>query len=98
MPDTPLSDPLGRSIVLNDHTWFGHIVKRHPDMRSLRNFAESAVTSPLRICFSTSDPNCRMYFGSTSKPGIMVVVVGDVVGGYVLTAYRTSRIKGAIEW
>ena len=32
MADTTLTDPLGRDIVLHDRTWYGHIVKGHPDM------------------------------------------------------------------
>ena len=98
MADTPLVDPLGRTIVLHDHTWFGHIVKRHPDMRSLRTYVETAIIAPTRICFSTSDPDCRVYYGPGPTQGILVAVVGDVVGGYVRTAYRTTRIKGTPEW
>jgi len=93
-----LSDPLGRTICLHDHTWFGHIVKRHPDMRGMRAWAEEAILNPLRICHSTSDPNCRVYFGDGPGQPIMMAVVADVVSGIVLTAYRSSRLKGAIEW
>ena len=98
MPDKTLVDLLGRSLVLHDHTWFGHISKRHPDMRLLRSRAESAVTHPLRICFSASDPQCRIYYGVTATPGIMVAVIGDVAGGFIRTAYRTGKIKGTPEW
>jgi len=98
MSDTTLVDPLGRTIVLHDHTWFGHILKRHRDMDGLRHLAQSAVTKPLRICFSASDPDCRLYFGAGPTPGIMVVVVGDIVAGFVRTAYRANKIKGTVEW
>ena len=98
MPDALMIDPLGRAVTLHDHTWFGHILKGHPDMRTLRTEVEAAIQTPLRICFSSSDPGCRIYYGSTWNSSIMVAVIGDVVGGFVRTAYRTAKIKGAVEW
>lgn len=32
MPDAELTDPLGRRIRLHDRTWYGHILKAHPEM------------------------------------------------------------------
>jgi hypothetical protein len=26
MPDVTLNDPLGRTIILHNHTWYGHII------------------------------------------------------------------------
>ena len=98
MPDTTLIDPLSRRIVLHDRTWWGHIVKFHPDMRGQRPAVESAVRSPLSIHFSASDADCRLYYGQTSNSGVMVAVVADVAAGFVKPAYRTDRAKGAIEW
>ena len=40
MPDTTLKDPLGRTIVLHDRTWRGHVVRGHPEMEPLRALAE----------------------------------------------------------
>jgi hypothetical protein len=67
-------------------------------MRPLRAEVEWAIPRPIRICFSTSDPDCRIYYGAVSNAGIMVAVIGDVVGGFVRTAYRTNKIKGTPEW
>ena len=98
MPDSRLQDPMGRTIVLHDRTWFGHILKRHPDMARRRRAVHEAIGDPQQIVISASDADCRLYFGAPNKAGIMVVVVADVVVGVVLTAYRTGRVKGAIEW
>jgi len=98
MSDIFLIDPLGRRITFHDSTWFGHIMKRHPDMRMLRETVQRAIEDPLAICFSRSDPDCRIYFGATSISGILVAVVADVVDGFVKTAYRAVRVKGDIEW
>lgn len=98
MADSTLTDPLGRAIVLHGHTWYGHIAKRHPEMRGLRSFVEKAVEQPIRICFSTSDANCRLYYGPGPAAGMMVAVVADVAAGLVKTAYRAARVKGTPEW
>ena len=98
MADTRLTDPLGRTIILHDHTWYGHVLKRHPDMRMLRRFAEQAVPTPVAICHSKSAADCRLYFGPTPAPGIIVAVVADVVVGVVKTAYRVGRVTGTQEW
>jgi len=34
MGDVVLTDPLGRTIILHDRTWHGHILKAHPEMNS----------------------------------------------------------------
>ena len=98
MADRSLTDPLGRTLTLHDSGWFGHVLKRHPEMRPHRTLVEQAVRSPMRICFSTSDPDCRLYYGPGPRGGIMVCVVADVVAGLVKTAYLASRQKGAVEW
>jgi hypothetical protein len=98
LADTTLVDPLGRTIVLHDHTWHGHVVKGHPEVRTERRRAEDAVWNPAEICFSTSDPDCRIYYGVASSAGLIIAVVADVVAGFVKTVYRTNRTKGVREW
>lgn len=97
MADTTIIDPLGRSITLHDHTWFGHVLKGHPELTADRFMAERAVGAPSTIRFSTSDANCRIYYGA-GPAGLLIAVVADVVGGFVKTAYRTRLVKGAVEW
>ncbi len=98
MPDTVLIDPLGRTIVLHDRTWFGHVIKRHPELRGHRQRTERAVRNPLEIRFSTYDPDCRTCYGIGPRPGIMIAVVIDVVNGLVRTGFLTDRMKGTLEW
>ena len=98
MADTALIDPLGRTITLHDHTWFGHILKGHPDLAGDRALVECAVTSTATIHFSKADVDCRVYYGLGATTGLMTAVVADIVGGFVKTAYRTRTAKGTIEW
>jgi hypothetical protein len=98
LADLTLKDPLGRSITLHDFTWFRHILPRHPEVARFRNLVEQTVRQPLEIRFSAYDPNCRTYYGVGPRPGIMIAVVADVVGGFVKTSFLTDRMKGVKEW
>jgi hypothetical protein len=98
MADFTAVDPLGRRNTLHDHTWYGHVVKGHPDMTSKRRSAETVLASPERITHSPSDADCRLFYGPLESDGFMVTVVVDVAGGFVKTAYRSKKTKGALEW
>ena len=98
MADATLTDPLGRTVVLHDRTWFGHIIKGHPDVRPARILAERAILTPSEIRYSFSDPECRLYYGDADSRGIMMVVVADIRAGVVKTAYRARKMKGMLEW
>ena len=94
-----LTDPLSRQIDLSEDTWYGHIVKGHPEMQGLRKEAEAAILQPASIHFSASDENCRLYYAPAPRSPLMICVVAEVVGGFVKTAYLTKRIKpGVQEW
>lgn len=94
-----LQDPLGRTIELHDWTWWGHIIKGHPEVKGQSAAAERAIVGPIAIHFSTSDPACRLYYGHSQRAGLMICVVADVVAGIVKTAYLAKRIKpGGQEW
>lgn len=98
MGDTILRDPLGRRVVLHDHTWHGHILQRHPEMRSNHLLVQLAVNDPIEIRYSDADPDCRLYFGDGPRLDTMIVVVADLLRGIVMTAHLVKAAKGAIEW
>lgn len=98
MGDAVITDPLGRRITLHDRTWYGHILKGHPEVREHRALVETAVASPYEIRHSSSGPSCRLYIAAGPRPAVRMVVVADVAGGYVKTAYLSKRIKGMMEW
>lgn len=93
MAETELTDPLGRRIVLHNFTWFGPIVKGHPEMRNERRRAQEAVQSPAQIRFSASDPDCGIYYDEPDTAGIRIAVIADVRGGFVKTAYPAAKLK-----
>ena len=99
MTDVRVVDPLGRAIVLHDRTWFGHILKAHPEMDGHKALAEAALAAPDEIRHSRSDPNVRIYFGPGPRSEIMMMVVADVALGLVKTAHFARRVSaGAQEW
>lgn len=99
MADRTLIDPLDREIILSDRTWYGHIVKGHPEIATHRNLVEGAIESPDEIRFSQADAQCRLYFAAAPQPRLEICVVADVVAGVVKTAYFCRRRSGgAIEW
>jgi|SRR5437667_1502964 len=99
MADSKIEDPLGRSIRLTNATWFGHILKGHPDLALQRLRVEYTVRQPREIQISTYDDNCRIYYSEPNKAGRMIVVVADVVAGVVKTSYTAlKKKKGHIEW
>jgi hypothetical protein len=99
MSDTRITDPQGRQITLHDRTWYAHILKVHLELGDCRHLAERAVSAPLEIQFSRSDPVCRVYYGKGPKPGLLMAVVADVVAGVVKTAHLAGKVTGGgMEW
>ena len=99
MVDEFFTDPLGRQIVLHDRTWYGHILKGHPDVEDYRDHVSEAITSPELIRISRSDPDCRLYYGSGPSEGVRMVVVADVSEGVVKTAHLVKKVTGGdSEW
>jgi hypothetical protein len=97
--DSYLLDPFGRTIVLHDRTWFGHIVPKHPDVANDRNQVEEAIVRPIRIIHDPTVTSRRHYYGQGPRLGVMMIVVADVVGGFVTTAHVIKRYRGgAEEW
>ena len=100
MANRALTDPLGRTVTLHNRTWYGHILKNHPDLRAHRRLVEEVVTAPLEIRTDAADPaNGRLYYGIGPRSGMMIAVAVDVTVGIVLTAHLTKAVKaGALEW
>lgn len=98
MGDSTVVDPLGRAIVLHDHTWYGHVLLQHPEMRRHRDLVEKTLAEPLEIRVSDADPDVRLYFGDGPRNGIIVAVVANIVGGFVKTAHLIKRPRGKMEW
>ncbi len=98
MGDIELIDPLGRVITLHDRTWFGHIIKGHPEVAAYRHLVEQAIVKPDAIHRSSSDDHCRKYVAAGPRVTVIMVVIADVAEGLVKTAYLARRASGSTEW
>jgi hypothetical protein len=99
MADQTFVDPLGRAIVFHDRTWYGHILKGHPELRSERHSIGLAIEEPTDIRHSLSDDDVRLYHGNARRRGLYVRVVADVKKLLVLTAHYVRTPQGGpIEW
>ena len=99
MGDVSLTDPLGRVIVLHDRTWYGHILRGHPEVKEYRGLVEETVQRPDEIRHSRSSADCRLYFGLGPRPNVRILVVADIVQGVVRTAHLCDRVSGGtVEW
>lgn len=99
MPNSTLKDPLDRVLVMHDRTWYGHIVRGHPEVGDHRTLVEKALESPDEIRISRSDSDCRLNFGQGPHAGLTMMVVADVVRGIVKTAHLCKRVSGGRqEW
>lgn len=99
MGDATVTDPLGRVIALHDRTWYGHIVRGHPEVADHCGLAEAAIEQPLEIRRSRSGADCRLYFGRGPREHVMLMVVADVRLGLVKTGHLCDRTSGGeVEW
>jgi hypothetical protein len=99
MADETFIDPLGRAIVFHDHTWFGHVLKGHPELRDERECVGATIEQPTDIRHSLSDTYVRLYHGQAERPGVYLRVVADVEIGVVKTAHYVRKPQGGpIEW
>ena len=99
MSDALLTDPLGRTFTLASHTWYGHILVGHPEMRPHRALVEQAIVAPICIRLSQSSADCRICYGAGPRSGVFVAVVVDIILRIVRTAYLTRTVtSGRLEW
>lgn len=97
MSDTSHVDPLGRTVVLRNSTWEGHILIGHPEIAPDRDLVGAAIESPIRIEWSARDADGWRYYGRGPRPGVMMHVAADVVLGIVKTAFLVERFSGGVE-
>ena len=99
MANVELTDPLGRRITISNHTWYGHILRAHPELKSERSRIEKAIEKPEKIKISITSPEIRHYYISANRTGLYLRVVVDIQKGIVKTAHYARTIeRGSLEW
>ena len=99
MTETRMIDPLGRELILDDRTWYGHILKSHPEIAELRNLVELAIKALDEIHISRLDANCLLYYAQGPRSSVMMVAVADLSLGIIKTAHLARKpLAGLFEW
>jgi hypothetical protein len=94
-----VTTPLGRHVRVTGASWDVIVTLKHPIMRGKEDFVQQALQTPIEIRQSRSDPSVCLHYG-VEPPYLICVVVRYLNGdGFIITAYRTSKIKeGTVVW
>jgi len=93
-------DPEGREIILHDTTWWRHIKKYHPEIRSVSEI-KSIIQNPDFITEISSRSSLAYTKIARSNLNVNVFAKMDNTyeKGYVTTSYLTSKDPdGSIIW
>lgn len=97
MPKRVLFDqqtPLGYRVVLTRDRWREIIRFKHPSMAGHEADVRACLREPELIRESLKDPDVHLYYRSTARVCICVVVAGSETNErFLVTAYFTKNIK-----
>jgi hypothetical protein len=102
MEETPYFEiltPLRVLIRTTPSYWNNIVTQKHPILANQEELAKLTLKEPSEIRSSFSDPNVFLYYRS-DPPYYLCIVVRHLNGeGFIITAYRTHRIKrGQLVW
>jgi len=91
--------PLNRTVRVTIAYWEVIVTIKHPIMRGKESLVQQALRSPYEIRRSKTDPDVYLHYGVES-PYLICVVARYLNGdGFIITAYRTDKIKeGTLLW
>lgn len=87
--------PLGVRVRTTEAHWREIVERKHPVMASRLGEVRGALRSPEQVRRSRWDPSVHLYYrAEQGTPYHVCVVVKHLNGeGFIITAYRTDRIK-----
>lgn len=72
---------------------------KHPEIEGKESEVKKCLTSPVEIRRSSEDPDVYLYYLPRGKYYICVVVRYLNGDGFVITSYKTNKIKeGGVIW
>ena len=91
--------PLGVQVRTTPSYWSRIITLKHPVMAGQEKSVKLALSSPTEIRRSRSDLAVYLYYRYESPYFICVVARHLNGNGFIITAYRTNKIKrGELVW
>ena len=85
--------PLGVRVRTTAVYWARIVTFKHPVMRGKEELVKSTLSNPVEIRRSQKDPKIHLYYAPHPPYHICVVVKHLDSEGFIITAYRTDRIK-----
>ena len=84
----------GKKISLTDERW-GHIERRHPELRGSREDVLDAVRDPKFVVEGRYGETLAVRSSDIGRPGTFLVVVyrESSKDGFIITAFVTSYVK-----
>lgn len=94
-----VSTPLSVLVRTTVSHWQVITTIKHPKMLGKEELVKKTLKGPIEIRTSKKDPNVYLYYGN-DPPYLICVVVRHLNGeGFIITAYRTDKMKlGEIAW
>lgn len=91
--------PLGVLVRTTVSHWQVITTIKHPKILGKEALIKKALENPVEIRTSKKDQNIYLYYGN-DPPYLICVVVRHLNGeGFIITAYRTDKMKlGEIVW
>jgi hypothetical protein len=96
-------DPLGRTVVLYEDTWYDHICVEHPNLRDQIHLVQATIEHPEGIYFDAAYVERESYYRPmwlAKRRTLLKVSVEfeapdeyDQLVGTVVTAYPTASVK-----
>nr|WP_228040810.1 DUF4258 domain-containing protein [Nodosilinea sp. LEGE 07088] len=90
---------MDRHVRVTAAYWDVIVTLKHPIMRGKEDLVRQALQTPIEIRQSRSDPSVYLHYG-VEPPYLICAVVKYLNGdGFIITTYRTSKIKeGTVVW
>jgi len=96
-------DPLDRTVLLYEDTWYDHVCVEHPNLHDLIHLVQVTIEHPERINFDAAFAKRESYYRPVwlaKRRTLMKVSVEfdapdayDQIVGTVVTAYPTVSVK-----
>ena len=85
--------PLGTQVRTTASYWARIVTFKHPVMRGREALVKDTLEDPTEIRRSKTDEDVHLYYRPDPPYIVCVVVKSGGSDGFVVTAYRTDKIK-----
>ncbi|NES19750.1 MAG: DUF4258 domain-containing protein [Symploca sp. SIO3E6] len=91
--------PVGVRVRTTRSYWAKIVTLKHPNINGREDFVKQVLQEPIEVRRSLSDPMVYLYY-KDDPPYFLCVVARHLNGeGFIITVYRTDKIKrGEAVW